>query len=57
MELKALALQLGLPETADEAAVNAKLAALKTAATRPRTSAGKTSSSSSSRSPPQSTAP
>ncbi len=31
MELKALALQLGLPETADEAAVNAKLAALKTA--------------------------
>ena len=31
MELKALALQLGLPETADEAAVNAKLAELKTA--------------------------
>lgn len=31
MELKALALQLGLPETADEAAVNAKLAALKSA--------------------------
>lgn len=29
MELKTLALQLGLPETADEAAVNAKLAELK----------------------------
>lgn len=31
MELKVLALQLGLPETADEAAVNAKLAKLKAA--------------------------
>ncbi len=31
MELKTLALQLGLPETADEAAVNAKLAELKKA--------------------------
>lgn len=31
MELKALALQLGLPETADEAAVNAQLAKLKAA--------------------------
>lgn len=31
MELKALALQLGLPETADEAAVNAKLAELRAA--------------------------
>lgn len=31
MELKALALQLGLPETADETAVNAKLAELKAA--------------------------
>ena len=29
MDIKTLALQLGLPETADEAAVNAKLAELK----------------------------
>lgn len=31
MDIKTLAQQLGLPETADEAAVNAKLAELKTA--------------------------
>lgn len=31
MDIKTLALTLGLPETADEAAVNAKLAELKTA--------------------------